>query len=95
MTAAEFEKWLREAPKGSNVVYYTGHLCYDRESIIATERNGKTVLSHVMHEPMHSLGEAAYHAYEQGKVMLFQRRVDAYKVEYIAIKRSRPYRRYK
>lgn len=89
-TAADFEAWLREARPGEQVTYYTGHLCYDRESIVTLA--GKQV--HMYTEPLHTLAATVYGAYERGKIILVQRKVDAFDTDYIAIKRKRPERRH-
>lgn len=90
-TAAEFETWLKTASPGEQITYYIGHLCYDRESIVTI--GNRTV--HMFNERVDNLGATAYDASERGKVMLFQRRLDAHSYEYIAVKRGKiDYRRY-
>jgi len=83
---AAFELWLATARPGSSFVYHRGMLAADRESVALLPQYGGYV--HVAHEPFHTLGLTAWLAYEQGKVVLAQRRVSRDTFDYIAFKRK-------
>ena len=86
VTISKFEKWLESAPVGSRIVYYTGLLAADRESVaFAPQYNG---FVHVLHEPIHTLGLMAWLAYERGIVTLVQKRAFNNAFDYIAFKRK-------
>jgi hypothetical protein len=86
VTAEAFNLWVKNARPGERFTYHTGHLSVDREKIVNLPQYGS--LAHVMIEPYHSVGQAAYRAYEQGKVELIQKRLSrSGRWAYIAIKR--------
>lgn len=86
ITISKFEKWLETSPVGSSIVYYTGHLAADRESVaLVPAYNG---FVHVLHEPIHTIGLMAWLAYERGVVTLVQKRADRNAFDYIAFKRK-------
>lgn len=67
----EFNKWLRESPRGDCIAYHTGFLWVDRAH--------STTLD--------ALGDAAWRAHEAGDCVLVQRRVSPGVCDYLAIKR--------
>jgi hypothetical protein len=67
--------------------YHRGFLAIDREKVMVLPRFGGT--AHVYFEPMHSVGVAAWIAYEQGRVVLAQKRIAPGVYSYIAFKRKK------
>lgn len=87
ITVPAFERWLATSRPRDRFVYHRGFLAADREEVTLLPQLGKYV--HVFHEPMHSLGQIAWHAYERGLVTLVQKKLpNGRGFEYIAFKRS-------
>lgn len=86
ITPERFDHWLRSAPPGSKLQYHYGLLASDRETVRLLPPPWSTY-AHIYFEPMHSVGIAAYRAYEQGKVDLVQQKVGPETYRYFAIKR--------
>lgn len=81
ITAEYFNNWVRTAKPGWELVYHVGHLAFDRETVY--EETGRVR----RYEPQHSTGNAAYAAYEDGLVELFQKRISENRWHYIARRR--------
>lgn len=95
ISTAEFNQWLVHGYPGSQIVYHQGHLAYDREGMVNLKHEGRHLHDHFVHqffEPQHTLGAEVYRAAQQGRVWLFQRRLDKNVFDYIAQKRLRPIR---
>ena len=69
-----FREWLAEAEPGDAFVYHVGYLHADREAHTTIGASA------------HALARMVAMACESGKVMLAQRRLDAYRCEYIAVR---------
>lgn len=65
-------------------MYHRGNLAADREDVLVLTNHSNPV--HCYYEPMHSLGQMAWQAYERGLVELVQK-VYSDGNEYIAVKR--------
>jgi hypothetical protein len=84
ITVASFQRWLDTARAGAHFIYYRGFLAADRETVTLLPGYGSYM--HVFYEPMHTLGQMAWHAYEKGRVTLVQRKLRPEQYEYIAFK---------
>lgn len=84
LTIAELEHWLQDKDGPSRVVYHVGQLSKDR--LRYEVHNGKMIV--VTMEPLHSIADLLADLEAQGKVMLFQRRVEPFVWEYIAQRRK-------
>lgn len=89
MTRQEFEDKLVNMKPGEKLVYYTGHIMFDRQR---GYEFGK----------VNNLAHAAFMAYEAGKVYITQRRVKAEPernlpdvFQYIAVKKAPPFKEVK
>lgn len=88
-TATKFNNWVRTAPAGQEVLYHTGHLTRDRNHIVPASQRGGIVLALGPREPIDSLADAAYAAYERGAVELYQVRFKPGVFQYFARRRPR------
>lgn len=79
-TDASFDYWLKRAKKKERIMYYDGFLMRDREIAI---RSG--IFADDM-PPKIKAAIAAWKAYLNGEVLLFQKKRDDMEYEYIAIK---------
>lgn len=88
ISLASFEHWLDKSRPGDRIVYHIGRLAMDREDVQLVPGVGQ--YAHIFYEPYHSIGNAAWHAYERGLVELVQRKLRFNRgYEYVAIKRKR------
>lgn len=90
VTAATFEAWLQHARPGDSYEYHRGYLTRDREKVVMLPAYGQ--YAHVFVEPTHSMAQAVWRAYRQGKAMLVQQKMGSEDYRYLAFKR-RPERR--
>lgn len=65
----EFVPWTKVAPRGASVVYHVGHLAEDAHETVGSPSDRMRQRAAV------NVKEAAWTAYEDGLVTLFQRRV--------------------
>jgi len=86
VTAATFEAWLKYARPGDRYEYHRGSLAVDREKVVNIPALGG--FAHVYVEPFHSLASAVWRAYQQGKVLLAQKKVNDSTFRYLAYKRK-------
>lgn len=79
-TEDSFEYWLRKAKVGEKIMYYDGFLMMDRERLIKNgmfvENFPQTVKTAIK----------AWKAYQDGLVILAQKKNDYFSYDYIAIK---------
>ncbi len=75
----KFEKWLAEAPAGNEYIYYEGINLPETMRLNPNNRFSDEI-------------RAIRKAYDDGKIMLFQRRASLSRFEYIVRKNARPAR---
>lgn len=86
VTVEAFDLWLKHARPGSKLEYHRGNLALDREKVTTLPNYGGLV-AHVFYEPLHSVGHAAWRAYELGQVELVQKKIGREVYSYFAFKR--------
>lgn len=80
VTPDYLRNWISTAKPGWQMVYHVGHLAYDRERII----KGKSCVV----EPLATVAQIAYAAYEMGYCELTQVRVSENRFTYLLTKRA-------
>lgn len=81
----ELEHWLQDQEcKGTRIVYHKGHLSKDRLKYEVIDG----VMKIVTMEPLHSIAQMLADLCEQGKVLLFQKRIGPHAWDYIAQRRK-------
>lgn len=88
-TKADFENWLVESQRGDRCIYHVGHL--------AADKHKNEVLTSIANLALFSAGYAwgensegqftALYRKQRDRVHLVQRRVDAKRFEYMAIRK--------
>lgn len=87
VTVPAFQLWLKHARPGDRFEYHRGFLVTDREKVVNLPQYGMP--AHVFYEPVHSVGQAAWQAYERGHVDLLQKKLDRHgNYAYMAVKRK-------
>lgn len=85
LSVIELEQWLADPASEKAIIYHVGHLARDRLQHMMVD--GK--LYEATHEPLHSIAALLYEWSEEGKVLLYQKRVDVGAWEYWAMRRKR------
>lgn len=87
VTVPAFQLWLKNARAGDRFEYHRGFLVTDREKVVNMPNYG--TVAHVFYEPVHSVGQVAWQAYERGSVDLVQKKLDRHgNYAYMAVKRK-------
>ena len=89
-TPADLDQWIAKSHKGERFVYHLGNLMHDRRFKVTLGTSGGTTV--IRNIPLGDVADAAIDAYQNGYVVLAQKRIGEDLFEYLAI-RTKKYRK--